>query len=171
MLLIVCLLISFFMVGMYSFMFLVFISGVSRKHNMALFLSSRPWIAAFQLLSSSHLLFCSLSFSLSSPSSPISQLPLCCHLCNIMSYICETLYCSRLKYNLNVADRLADEHVLIGLYVNLLQNNPKTWLVGVMLCLTNTIEKIIIMPSHGLSSNLKFFWVSYSPNIACYQTV
>lgn len=30
-----------------------------------------------------------------------------------------------LNYNLDVADRLADEHVLIGLYVNLLQNNPK----------------------------------------------
>uniref|UniRef100_A0A3P8QGA3 Dystrobrevin n=1 Tax=Astatotilapia calliptera TaxID=8154 RepID=A0A3P8QGA3_ASTCA len=34
----------------------------------------------------------------------------------------------KLNYNLDVADRLADEHVLIGLYVNLLQNNPKTWL-------------------------------------------
>ncbi|KAM6918732.1 dystrobrevin alpha isoform 1-T2 [Xenentodon cancila] len=34
-----------------------------------------------------------------------------------------------LKYNLDVADRLADEHVLIGLYVNLLQNNPKTCLL------------------------------------------
>ncbi|MEQ2249329.1 hypothetical protein ILYODFUR_028107, partial [Ilyodon furcidens] len=41
---------------------------------------------------------------------------------------CETLHCSRLKYNLDVADRLADEHVLIGLYVNLLQNNPKSCL-------------------------------------------
>ncbi|XP_041848910.1 dystrobrevin alpha isoform X6 [Melanotaenia boesemani] len=35
----------------------------------------------------------------------------------------------KLKYNLDVADRLADEHVLIGLYVNLLQNNPKTCLL------------------------------------------
>ncbi|XP_026168820.1 dystrobrevin alpha isoform X1 [Mastacembelus armatus] len=34
-----------------------------------------------------------------------------------------------LNYNLDVADRLADEHVLIGLYVNLLQNNPKTCLL------------------------------------------
>lgn len=34
-----------------------------------------------------------------------------------------------LHYNLDVADRLADEHVLIGLYVNLLQNNPKTCLL------------------------------------------
>ncbi|KAM4550938.1 dystrobrevin alpha isoform 4-T4 [Odontesthes bonariensis] len=34
-----------------------------------------------------------------------------------------------LKYNLDVADRLADEHVLIGLYVNLLQNNPRTCLL------------------------------------------
>ncbi|XP_047224011.1 dystrobrevin alpha isoform X4 [Girardinichthys multiradiatus] len=33
-----------------------------------------------------------------------------------------------LKYNLDVADRLADEHVLIGLYVNLLQNSPKSCL-------------------------------------------
>ncbi|KAM6458307.1 dystrobrevin alpha isoform 3-T6 [Liasis olivaceus] len=29
-----------------------------------------------------------------------------------------------LQYSLDVADRLADEHVLIGLYVNMLQNNP-----------------------------------------------
>ncbi|KAG9355846.1 hypothetical protein JZ751_000688 [Albula glossodonta] len=29
-----------------------------------------------------------------------------------------------LNYSLDVADRLADEHVLIGLYVNLLHNNP-----------------------------------------------
>ncbi|XP_069013616.1 dystrobrevin alpha isoform X4 [Embiotoca jacksoni] len=35
----------------------------------------------------------------------------------------------KLNYNLDVADRLADEHVLIGLYVNLLQNNPKTCLL------------------------------------------
>ncbi|KAM9845134.1 dystrobrevin alpha [Aulostomus maculatus] len=34
-----------------------------------------------------------------------------------------------LNYNLDVADRLADEHVLIGLYVNLLQNNPKSCLL------------------------------------------
>uniref|UniRef100_A0AAX7TL78 Dystrobrevin n=1 Tax=Astatotilapia calliptera TaxID=8154 RepID=A0AAX7TL78_ASTCA len=37
--------------------------------------------------------------------------------------------CVTLNYNLDVADRLADEHVLIGLYVNLLQNNPKTCLL------------------------------------------
>ncbi|XP_064203140.1 dystrobrevin alpha isoform X2 [Anguilla rostrata] len=30
----------------------------------------------------------------------------------------------RLNYSLDVADRLADEHVLIGLYVNLLHSNP-----------------------------------------------
>ncbi|XP_037643431.1 dystrobrevin alpha isoform X4 [Sebastes umbrosus] len=34
-----------------------------------------------------------------------------------------------LNYNLEVADRLADEHALIGLYVNLLQNNPRTCLL------------------------------------------
>ncbi|KAL6103856.1 dtna [Pungitius sinensis] len=34
-----------------------------------------------------------------------------------------------LNYNLDVADRLADEHALIGLYVNLLQNDPKTCLL------------------------------------------
>ncbi|XP_047446032.1 dystrobrevin alpha isoform X3 [Mugil cephalus] len=33
------------------------------------------------------------------------------------------------NYNIDVADRLADEHVLIGLYVNLLQNNPKICLL------------------------------------------
>lgn len=32
--------------------------------------------------------------------------------------------CFRLQYSLDVADRLADEHVLIGLYVNMLQSNP-----------------------------------------------
>lgn len=42
------------------------------------------------------------------------------------------LHCFRLNYNLDVANRLADEHALIGLYVNLLQNNPKSWLVGVV---------------------------------------
>ncbi|KAM6990672.1 dystrobrevin alpha isoform 7-T7 [Tautogolabrus adspersus] len=35
----------------------------------------------------------------------------------------------KLNYNLDVADRLADEHTLIGFYVNLLQNNPKTCLL------------------------------------------
>uniref|UniRef100_A0A672ZEY3 Dystrobrevin n=1 Tax=Sphaeramia orbicularis TaxID=375764 RepID=A0A672ZEY3_9TELE len=64
---------------------------------------------------------------LPTPSHPSS---LRCHLCNVMFlFFCETLHCSRLHYNLDVADRLADEHVLIGLYVNLLQNNPKTCLL------------------------------------------
>ncbi|XP_034039983.1 dystrobrevin alpha isoform X2 [Thalassophryne amazonica] len=35
----------------------------------------------------------------------------------------------KLNYNLDIADRLADEHVLIALFVNLLQNNPKTCLL------------------------------------------
>ncbi|XP_028329594.1 dystrobrevin alpha isoform X2 [Gouania willdenowi] len=34
-----------------------------------------------------------------------------------------------LNYNLDVADRLADEHVLIGLYVSLLQKRPQTCLL------------------------------------------
>ncbi|XP_056276331.1 dystrobrevin alpha isoform X2 [Pseudoliparis swirei] len=34
-----------------------------------------------------------------------------------------------LNYNLDVADRLADEHALIGLYVNLLRNKPNTCLL------------------------------------------
>uniref|UniRef100_A0A8I3N5V3 Dystrobrevin n=2 Tax=Canis lupus familiaris TaxID=9615 RepID=A0A8I3N5V3_CANLF len=34
----------------------------------------------------------------------------------------------RIQYSLNVADRLADEHVLIGLYVNRLRNNPSCML-------------------------------------------
>ncbi|XP_065810213.1 dystrobrevin alpha isoform X6 [Labrus bergylta] len=34
-----------------------------------------------------------------------------------------------LNYNLDVADRLSDEHALIGFYVNLLQNNPNTCLL------------------------------------------
>uniref|UniRef100_H2ZT49 Dystrobrevin n=1 Tax=Latimeria chalumnae TaxID=7897 RepID=H2ZT49_LATCH len=33
-----------------------------------------------------------------------------------------------IQYSLDVADRLADEHVLIGLYVNMLQNNPSRML-------------------------------------------
>ncbi|XP_012382997.1 dystrobrevin alpha isoform X2 [Dasypus novemcinctus] len=33
-----------------------------------------------------------------------------------------------IQYSLNVADRLADEHVLIGLYVNMLRNNPSCML-------------------------------------------
>ncbi|XP_025056837.1 dystrobrevin alpha isoform X2 [Alligator sinensis] len=33
-----------------------------------------------------------------------------------------------LQYSLDVADRLADEHVLIGLYVNMLQSNPSRML-------------------------------------------
>ncbi|XP_065810214.1 dystrobrevin alpha isoform X7 [Labrus bergylta] len=35
----------------------------------------------------------------------------------------------KLNYNLDVADRLSDEHALIGFYVNLLQNNPNTCLL------------------------------------------
>ncbi|XP_031149953.1 dystrobrevin alpha isoform X10 [Sander lucioperca] len=35
----------------------------------------------------------------------------------------------KLNYNLDVADRLADEHALIRLYVNLLQNNPRSCLL------------------------------------------
>uniref|UniRef100_A0A3B4XDM0 Dystrobrevin n=1 Tax=Seriola lalandi dorsalis TaxID=1841481 RepID=A0A3B4XDM0_SERLL len=61
-----------------------------------------------------------------SPLIPCASVVTCVMLC-FMS--CETLHCSRLNYNLDVADRLADEHVLIGLYVNLLQNNPKTCLL------------------------------------------
>uniref|UniRef100_A0A7N8XFB2 Dystrobrevin, alpha n=1 Tax=Mastacembelus armatus TaxID=205130 RepID=A0A7N8XFB2_9TELE len=53
----------------------------------------------------------------------------CVVTCVTLFYVSETLRCSRLNYNLDVADRLADEHVLIGLYVNLLQNNPKTCLL------------------------------------------
>ncbi|KAB1258513.1 Dystrobrevin alpha, partial [Camelus dromedarius] len=33
-----------------------------------------------------------------------------------------------IQYSLSVADRLADEHVLIGLYVSMLRNSP-SWLV------------------------------------------
>lgn len=67
---------------------------------------------------------------------------------------CETLHCSRLNYNLDVADRLADEHVLIGLYVNLLQNNPKTWLVGVPLCLPNTSGNYVLRWTAAFPPNL-----------------
>ncbi|XP_041752270.1 dystrobrevin alpha isoform X5 [Coregonus clupeaformis] len=38
-------------------------------------------------------------------------------------------YSKKLNYSLDVADRLADEHVLIGLYVNLLQHNPTSCLL------------------------------------------
>lgn len=62
----------------------------------------------------------------------------CCCCCQFFFFFLWNLHCSRPNYNIDVADRLADEHVLIGLYVNLLQNNPKTWLVGVLPCLPNT---------------------------------
>lgn len=111
--------------------FLAFVSRVSPKYNMALFLSSHPWIAAFQPLSSPALL---LSLPSASPLSrpPPLHCPLRCHLCNIMFYVLWNPHRSRLQYNLDVADRLPDEHVLIGVYVNLLQSNPDTWLVGVL---------------------------------------
>lgn len=38
----------------------------------------------------------------------------------------------RTQYRLNVADRLADEHVLIGMYVSMLRSSP-SWLVRVCL--------------------------------------
>lgn len=78
---------------------------------------------------------------------------------------CETLHCSRLKYNLDVADRLADEHVLIGLYVNLLQNSPKLWLVGG--------QSVVLLNSHlmAFAFNLKCFWARCSPNNAWCQAV
>uniref|UniRef100_A0A4W5L2E8 Dystrobrevin n=1 Tax=Hucho hucho TaxID=62062 RepID=A0A4W5L2E8_9TELE len=46
-----------------------------------------------------------------------------CRLCS------ETLHCSKLNYSLDVADRLANEYVLIGLNVNLMQNNPTSCLL------------------------------------------
>lgn len=55
------------------------------------------------------------------------------------------MHCFRLNYNLDVADRLADEHALIGLYVKLLQNNPKSWLVAVVLwCQILPVELCLI---------------------------
>uniref|UniRef100_A0A2K6G2W6 Dystrobrevin n=1 Tax=Propithecus coquereli TaxID=379532 RepID=A0A2K6G2W6_PROCO len=51
-----------------------------------------------------------------------------------------------IQYSLNVADRLADEHVLIGLYVNMLRNNP-SWLspscsvLGSMLESSNRLDE------------------------------
>lgn len=102
---------------------------------MALFLSSHPWFAAFQPLPSSALLLCPSppTPTFSFPLLLVPWLPLRRHLCNTMFYVLWNPHRSRLKYNLDVADRLADEHVLIGVYVNLLQNNPHTWLVGVPL--------------------------------------
>ncbi|KAF3829870.1 hypothetical protein GH733_001821 [Mirounga leonina] len=44
-----------------------------------------------------------------------------------------------IQYSLNVADRLADEHVLIGLYVNRLRNNP-SWLVQNRLKINSMLE-------------------------------
>lgn len=154
-----------------------FISGVSPKHNMALSLSSHPWMAAFQPLSSSSLLLCSLLFSLSFLSTPPSLLIPCASVvtCVMLCFMsCETLHCSRLNYNLDVADRLADEHVLIGLYVNLLQNNPKTWLVGVLLCLPDTSGNYVLLWTATLAVlplSLTLVWVRYSSNAACWQTV
>uniref|UniRef100_A0A4W5K2G5 Dystrobrevin n=1 Tax=Hucho hucho TaxID=62062 RepID=A0A4W5K2G5_9TELE len=65
-------------------------------------------------------------------SCPVLFSPCSHHVCRLC--LCsETLHCSRLNYSLDVADRLADEHVLIGLYVNLLQHNPTSWLVWIPL--------------------------------------
>uniref|UniRef100_A0A8C7MA10 Dystrobrevin n=1 Tax=Oncorhynchus kisutch TaxID=8019 RepID=A0A8C7MA10_ONCKI len=66
-------------------------------------------------------------------SCPVLFSPCSHHVCRLC--LCsETLHCSRLNYSLDVADRLADEHVLIGLYVNLLQHNPMSWLVWIPVC-------------------------------------
>lgn len=117
----------FFLLGMSLIVLQAFITGVFPKHNMALFLSSHPWMAAFQPVFSSFLLLrFVLSLSASCPLSPCPSIVTCVMSCVMF---CETLHCSRLNYNLDVADRLADEHALIRLYVNLLQNNPRSWLV------------------------------------------
>uniref|UniRef100_A0AAY4DSK3 Dystrobrevin n=1 Tax=Denticeps clupeoides TaxID=299321 RepID=A0AAY4DSK3_9TELE len=51
--------------------------------------------------------------------------------CNrlIVCVFCEPLHGFRLDYTRDTADRLADEHALVGLYVNLLQSAP-AWLVS-----------------------------------------
>lgn len=65
--------------------------------------------------------------------SPAHSWLLCFVLASLLNVTLSLLLPSfRIQYSLNVADRLADEHVLIGLYVNMLRNNPP-WLVQVWL--------------------------------------
>lgn len=65
--------------------------------------------------------------------SPAHSWLLCFVLASLLNVTLSLLLPSfRIRYSLNVADRLADEHVLIGLYVNMLRNNPP-WLVQVWL--------------------------------------
>uniref|UniRef100_A0A8C7U8P7 Dystrobrevin n=1 Tax=Oncorhynchus mykiss TaxID=8022 RepID=A0A8C7U8P7_ONCMY len=81
-------------------------------------------------LNLAHIVHC---VSLQTCSCPVLFSPCSHHVCRLC--LCsETLHCSRLNYSLDVADRLADEHVLIGLYVNLLQHNPTSWLVWIPVC-------------------------------------
>uniref|UniRef100_A0A8C8IGM4 Dystrobrevin n=1 Tax=Oncorhynchus tshawytscha TaxID=74940 RepID=A0A8C8IGM4_ONCTS len=81
-------------------------------------------------LNLAHIVHC---VSLQTCSCPVLFSP-CSHRVCRLCLCSETLHCSRLNYSLDVADRLADEHVLIGLYVNLLQHNPTSWLVWIPVC-------------------------------------
>lgn len=59
------------------------------------------------------------------PRFPFHNLTCSCSLCLCVCVcLAHTLPRSRLQYSLDVADRLADEHVLIGVYVNMLQSSP-----------------------------------------------
>lgn len=124
---------------------------------LLVFILNITWLC-FSLVAHECLLFSNSSLFFISSSSYSHN----CPSCNVLFYVCETLRCSRLKYNLDVADRLADEHVLIGLYVNLLQNNPRSWLVGVLLCLPNT------MSSMGSSQDQLQSWGANSATVFLY---
>lgn len=120
----------------------------SSKHKWPCFCLVTREKAAFQPLFSSSPLLRSLLFLLAlllfSPS-------VTCVMCNAL----KTLDCFRLNYNLGVADRLADEHALIALYVNLLQNKPSTWSVGVMLAVpSSTGRHFAVLSCHLVTFSL-----------------
>lgn len=104
--------------------------GCSSKHNSPCFSPVTREKLLFSHFFPSPPLLRSLLFIIA-PSVPYLHH---CHLYNPL----KTLHCLRLNYNLDVADRLADEHALIALYVNLLQNKPSTWSVGVMLAVPSS---------------------------------
>lgn len=122
----------------------------SSKHNTALFLSSQPWKSCFSA---------TLLFSSSAALTPFSPALLLFPNCPVVTYVMcnalKTLHCFRLNYNLDVADRLADEHALIALYVNLLQNKPSTWSVGVMLAVpSSTGRHFAVLSCHLVTFSL-----------------
>uniref|UniRef100_A0A8B9GPV8 Dystrobrevin, alpha n=1 Tax=Astyanax mexicanus TaxID=7994 RepID=A0A8B9GPV8_ASTMX len=62
--------------------------------------------------------------------------------------------CSRVQYSIDIADRLADEHVLIGLYANLLQKK-RSWLVWCSAVAPLADSRFAYIYTHPLSLTTK----------------